>query len=63
MVLAAIPAAIIVAIIYGLLFAILGSLFVGILEMIGVPVPKVPTPPSSHRPRTRVCRLGPDNAA
>lgn len=43
---AAIPAAIIIAIIYALLIAVLGGLFVGFLQVIGVPVPELPAPPS-----------------
>jgi ABC-type sugar transport system permease subunit len=43
---AAIPAAIIVGLIYATLFALLGGLFVGMMEMVGVPMPEVPTPPT-----------------
>jgi hypothetical protein len=43
---AAIPAAIIVGLIYAALFALLGGLFVGMMEMFGVPIPEVPTTPT-----------------
>jgi ABC-type sugar transport system permease subunit len=43
---AAIPAAIIVGLIFAALFALLGGLFVGMMEMVGVPMPEVPTPPT-----------------
>ena len=36
---AAIPAAIIVMFIYGALAALLGGLFIGIFELLGVPIP------------------------
>ena len=43
---AAIPAAIIVGIIYVVIFAVLGGITLGVLEMLGVSVPKIPTPPT-----------------
>ncbi|HSH63681.1 hypothetical protein [Methyloceanibacter sp.] len=43
---AAIPAVIIVGLLYAALFALLGGLFVGMMEMFGVPIPEVPTPPT-----------------
>ena len=43
---AAIPAVIIVGLLYAALFALLGGLFVGMMEMFGVPIPGVPTPPT-----------------
>jgi hypothetical protein len=43
---AAIPAAIIVAIIYGLIFFLLGAIGISVFEWSGVPMPEVPAPPS-----------------
>ncbi len=43
---AAIPAMIVIGIIYSALFALLGGLFVGLMGVIGVPIPEVPTPPT-----------------
>ena len=43
---AAIPAMIIVALIYAVLFAFLGGIIAALLQALGVPVPEVPTPPS-----------------
>ena len=43
---AAIPAVIIVALLYAALFAVLGGLFVGVMDMVGVPIPELPTPPT-----------------
>jgi hypothetical protein len=43
---AAIPAMIVVGIIYTALFALLGGLFVGLMGMFGVPIPEVPMPPT-----------------
>jgi len=43
---AAIPAAIIVAIFYAVILGILGGLLAGILELAGIPIPEVPTPPA-----------------
>ena len=43
---AAIPAVIIVGLLYAALFALLGGLFVGMMEMFGVPIHEVPTPPT-----------------
>jgi hypothetical protein len=43
---AAIPAMIVIGIIYTALFALLGGLFVGMMEMFGVPIPEVPTTPT-----------------
>jgi len=42
---AAIPAAIIVAILYAVILGILGGLLAGIMELAGIPLPEVPTPP------------------
>ncbi|HEU4475677.1 MAG TPA: hypothetical protein VFR71_03155 [Methyloceanibacter sp.] len=44
---AAIPAAIIVTIIYGLILALVGGITVGILDALGVATPELPAPPSS----------------
>lgn len=41
---AAIPAAIVAAIFYTLIFALFGGAVVGLLELFGVPVPEAPTP-------------------
>jgi hypothetical protein len=41
---AAIPAAIIVTIVYVLLFALLGGIAVGILDFLGVSAPELPAP-------------------
>jgi hypothetical protein len=43
---AAIPAAIIVAIVYAIIFALVGGLTVGMLDVVGVPTPELPAPPS-----------------
>ena len=43
---AAIPAAIIVAIVYGLIFALLGAIGLSVFEWSGVPMPELPEPPS-----------------
>ena len=43
---AAIPAMIVIGIIYTALFALLGGLFVGMMQMFGVPIPEVPTTPA-----------------
>jgi hypothetical protein len=43
---AAIPAAIIVAIIYGLIFTLLGAIGLSVFEWSGVPMPELPEPPS-----------------
>jgi len=37
---------IVIAIIYAVLFALLGGIIAAILQTLGVPVPEVPTPPS-----------------
>ena len=42
---AAIPAAIIVGILYALIFAVLGGMTLGILEMLGLQMPEVNTAP------------------
>lgn len=41
---AAIPAAIIVGIVYAAIFLLLGSIGLGILDSLGVPFPEIPTP-------------------
>jgi hypothetical protein len=41
---AAIPAAIIVAIIYGLIFFLLGAIGISVFEWSGVPMPELPAP-------------------
>ena len=43
---AAIPAAIIVAIIYGLIFFLLGAIGISVFEWSGVPMPELPAPPA-----------------
>jgi hypothetical protein len=43
---AAIPAMIMVTIIYAVIFALLGGIVAGILQALGVPIPEVPAPPS-----------------
>jgi hypothetical protein len=43
---AAIPAAIIVALVYGLIFALLGAIGLSVFEWSGVPMPELPEPPS-----------------
>jgi hypothetical protein len=43
---AAIPAAIIVAIFYAVILGILGGLLAGFMELAGIPIPEVPTPPA-----------------
>ena len=43
---APIPAMIVIGIIYTALFALLGGLFVGMMQMFGVPIPEVPTTPA-----------------
>ena len=43
---AAIPAAIIITILYALIFALLGGIAVGILDSIGVSAPELPAPDS-----------------
>jgi hypothetical protein len=43
---AAIPAAIIITILYALIFALLGGIAVGILDAIGVSAPELPAPAS-----------------
>ncbi len=43
---AAIPAMIIIALIYAVLFAFLGGIIAALLQALGVPVPEVPSPPS-----------------
>ena len=37
---------IVIAIIYALIFALLGGIIAVILQALGVPVPEVPTPPT-----------------
>jgi hypothetical protein len=37
---------IVIGIIYTALFALLGGLFVGMMQMFGVPIPEVPTTPA-----------------
>lgn len=41
---AAIPAAIIITIVYALILAVLGGIAVGILDSLGVSAPELPTP-------------------
>jgi hypothetical protein len=43
---AASPAAIIITILYALIFALVGGIAVGILDSIGVSAPELPTPAS-----------------
>jgi hypothetical protein len=43
---AAIPAMIIVAILYALIFALLGAIGISVFEWSGVPMPELPEPPS-----------------
>jgi len=43
---AAIPAAIVVTILYLLILGLLGELVAGIFELAGIPIPEVPTPPA-----------------
>jgi len=43
---AAIPAAIIVGILYAVIFALVGGLAVGVMEVLGIAVPEVPVPPT-----------------
>jgi hypothetical protein len=43
---AAIPASIIVAIIYGLIFFLLGAVGISVFEWSGVPIPELPAPPA-----------------
>ena len=43
---AAIPAAIIVAIICGLIFFLLGAIGISVFEWSGVPMPELPAPPA-----------------
>ena len=43
---AAIPAVIIVAIIYGLILLLLGAVGISVFEWSGVPMPELPEPPS-----------------
>ena len=43
---AAIPAAIIVAIIYGMIFFLLGAIGISVFEWSGVPMPELPAPPA-----------------
>ena len=43
---AAIPAMIIVAILYALILAVVGGITMGILDAIGVATPELPAPPS-----------------
>jgi hypothetical protein len=43
---AAIPAAIIVAIVYGLIFLLFGAIGISVFEWSGVPMPELPAPPS-----------------
>jgi len=43
---AAIPAAIIVALIYGLIFFLLGAIGISVFEWSGVPMPELPAPPA-----------------
>jgi len=43
---AAIPAAIIVGILYAVIFALIGGLAVGVMEVLGIAVPDVPAPPT-----------------
>lgn len=45
---AAIPAAIVVAILYTLVFALLGGIAVGVMEALGIAIPEVPTPPAQQ---------------
>ena len=44
---AAIPAAIVIGILYTLIFAILGGITVGVMEGLGISFPEVPTPPTA----------------
>ena len=41
---AAIPAAIVIAILYTLIFALVGGLAVGVMELLGIAIPEVPPP-------------------
>jgi hypothetical protein len=41
---AAIPAAIVIAILYTLIFAVVGGLAVGVMELLGIAIPEVPPP-------------------
>jgi len=43
---AAIPAAIIAAILYAVILGILGGLLAGVMELSGIPIPEVQTPPA-----------------
>lgn len=43
---AAIPAAIIVAIVYALIFFLFGAIGIGVFEWSGVPMPELPAPPA-----------------
>lgn len=43
---AAIPAAIIVAIVYALIFFLLGAIGISVFEWSGVPMPELPAPPA-----------------
>jgi len=43
---AAIPAAIIIAILYALILAILGGAIMGIFEVLGIDIPAIPTSPA-----------------
>lgn len=42
---AAIPAAIVIGILYTLIFALLGGIAVGVMEGLGIEIPEIPTPP------------------
>jgi hypothetical protein len=41
---AAIPAAIVIAILYTLIFALVGGLAMGVMELLGIAIPEVPPP-------------------